>query len=52
MTPSSMLASRIPSGTPGTPGEVARLVAALFATDLPYLTGETITIDGGHAIAN
>jgi hypothetical protein len=31
---------------------VARLVAALFAENLPFLTGETIYLDGGQAIAH
>ena len=46
------LLPRIPVGRPGTPGEVARLVAALFSEDIPFLTGETIYMDGGHSIAH
>ena len=46
------LAARVPTGWPGTAAEVARLVAALFAEDLPFLTGETITIDGGQGMAH
>jgi len=46
------LAARVPTGGPGTAAEVARLVAALFAEDLPFLTGETITIDGGQGMAH
>ena len=42
------LESRIPVGRPGTPEEVARLVTALFIEDIPFLTGETIYLDGGH----
>lgn len=42
------LARRIPVGRPGTVSEVARLVGLLFAEDIPFLTGETITIDGGQ----
>ena len=42
------LKSRIPVGRPGTPEEVARLVTALFIEDIPFLTGETIYLDGGH----
>ena len=38
---------RVPVGRPGTADEVARLVAALFAADVGYLTGETIYLDGG-----
>jgi NAD(P)-dependent dehydrogenase (short-subunit alcohol dehydrogenase family) len=43
---------RIPGRRPGTPEEIARLVASLFSEDLPFLTGETIYIDGGHGIAH
>ncbi len=42
---------RIPGGEPAAPDEVGRLVAALFRADVPYLTGETIYLDGGHGIA-
>jgi len=44
------LKHRIPTGGPCEPEEVARLVGALFTEDLPFLTGETITIDGGQTI--
>jgi NAD(P)-dependent dehydrogenase (short-subunit alcohol dehydrogenase family) len=46
------LKKRIPAGRTGSTADVARLVAAIFAEDLPFLTGETIYIDGGQAIAN
>src|SRR6185295_3528418 len=46
------LAKRIPGGKHGTEGEVARLVAALCGEELPFLTGETIYIDGGQGIAH
>ncbi len=36
---------------PGEAGEIARLVAALFVEDIPFLTGETIFVDGGHGIS-
>lgn len=42
------LAKRIPVGRPGRADEVARLVGALYAEDIPFLTGETIVIDGGQ----
>ena len=45
------LERRIPGGVPGTPDQIARLVAALFDQDLPFLTGETIYIDGGQGVA-
>lgn len=42
------LENRVPVGRPGSPEEVARLVASVFVEDIPFLTGETIYIDGGH----
>ena len=42
---------RIPRRHPGTVDDVARLVASIFAEDIPFLTGETIYIDGGQGIA-
>ena len=44
------LERRIPVGRPGRVDEVARLVAFLFAEDIPYLTGETIIMDGAQGI--
>jgi len=44
------LARRVPLGRPGTPEEVARLVTLLFDPGLNFLTGETITIDGGQGM--
>ena len=44
------LERRIPAGRTGTPEEVAGLVAALFYMRSPYLTGETIYLDGGHGM--
>jgi NAD(P)-dependent dehydrogenase (short-subunit alcohol dehydrogenase family) len=41
---------RIPAGRVGEPAEVARLVAALVLGDMPFLTGETIYIDGGQSV--
>jgi len=46
------LAKRIPLGRPGTTTEVARLVAAIFSENIPFLTGETIYLDGGQGIAH
>jgi NAD(P)-dependent dehydrogenase (short-subunit alcohol dehydrogenase family) len=43
---------RIPARHPGTAEEIARLVAAIFSEDIPFLTGETIYIDGGQGIAH
>ena len=45
------LAQRIPTGKPTDAAEVARLIGALFDEELPFLTGETIYIDGGQGIA-
>jgi NAD(P)-dependent dehydrogenase (short-subunit alcohol dehydrogenase family) len=41
---------RIPVARPGAPEEVARLVGSLFRSDLGFLTGETIYIDGGQGM--
>ena len=46
------LRGRIPSGAPGSAEDVARLIGALYCEDLPFLTGETIYIDGGQSIAH
>ena len=43
---------RIPGRRPGTVEEIARLVGAIFSEDIPFLTGETIYIDGGQGIAH
>ena len=48
----AFLEARVPTGGPGTAQDVARLVALLFAEDLPYLTGETLYLDGGQGIAH
>ncbi|MFA7437801.1 SDR family NAD(P)-dependent oxidoreductase [Castellaniella sp.] len=42
--------SRIPTGGPGKPEDVARLVGALLTAAIPFLTGETIYIDGAQGI--
>jgi NAD(P)-dependent dehydrogenase (short-subunit alcohol dehydrogenase family) len=42
----------VPTGGPGSAASVARLVAALFSEDIPYLTGETIYLDGGQGMAH
>ena len=44
------MSKRIPAARPGQPEEVARLVAALFAEDIRFLTGETIYVDGGQGM--
>lgn len=44
------LDSRVPAKRPGTPEEVARLVGAIFAERIGFLTGETIYIDGGQGM--
>ncbi len=45
------LRQRAPMQKPGSVGEVARLIAALFAEDIPFLTGETIYMDGAQSVA-
>jgi len=47
----AMIKERIAIGRPGTVDEVARLTAAIFAERIAFLTGETITIDGGHRLS-
>ncbi|MBI3992444.1 MAG: SDR family oxidoreductase [Candidatus Lambdaproteobacteria bacterium] len=44
--------ARIPAGRPPTGEAVARLVAAFYAERLPYLTGETIYMDGGLSVSH
>ena len=46
------LKKRIPTGSTGTTADVAKLVAAIVGEDMPFLTGETIYIDGAQGIAN
>jgi NAD(P)-dependent dehydrogenase (short-subunit alcohol dehydrogenase family) len=44
------LEKRVPMRRGGEPAEVARLIGALFSEDIPFLTGETIYLDGAHAL--
>jgi NAD(P)-dependent dehydrogenase (short-subunit alcohol dehydrogenase family) len=46
------LDKRIPVGRPGTVADVAGLVAALYVHDFPFLSGETIYIDGAQGVAH
>jgi NAD(P)-dependent dehydrogenase (short-subunit alcohol dehydrogenase family) len=46
------LAKRIPGRRHGTVDDVARLVAAIYCEDIPFLTGETLYLDGGQGIAH
>jgi NAD(P)-dependent dehydrogenase (short-subunit alcohol dehydrogenase family) len=48
----AFLQSRVPAGGPGTAADVARLVASLLGEDNPFLTGETIYLDGGQGMAH
>lgn len=43
---------RIPGRQPGTVEDIAKLVGAIFSADIPFMTGETIYIDGGQGIAH
>lgn len=44
------LSKRIPGGKPGQAEDVGNLVASLFVLDSPFMTGETIYIDGAHGM--
>ncbi|HSW17692.1 MAG TPA: SDR family oxidoreductase [Ramlibacter sp.] len=46
------LDKRIPGREPGTAADVAALVASLFTPAGAFLSGETIYVDGGQAIAH
>jgi NAD(P)-dependent dehydrogenase (short-subunit alcohol dehydrogenase family) len=46
------LEKRIPGREPGTSDDVAKLVKGLFLIDSPFLSGETIYIDGAQGIAH
>jgi len=48
----AFLQARVPTGGAGGVDDVARLVAALLSEDLPFLTGETIYVDGGQGMAH
>lgn len=48
---SDYLKRRIPTGGPGQEKDVACLVGALLAENIPFLTGETIYMDGGQGMA-
>ena len=41
------LTGRIPSADLGAPDHIAACVSWLAGTDAAYITGETITVDGG-----
>lgn len=43
---------RIPAGRLGTPSDVGALVAFLVSEDASYITGTTITIDGGRSLGD
>lgn len=48
----AFLASRIPAGGPAGAEQVARLIGCLFDETIPFLTGETIYLDGGQGMAH
>jgi len=48
----AFLEARVPTGRPGTVDDVARLVAMILSEDIPFLTGETIYLDGGQGMAH
>jgi NAD(P)-dependent dehydrogenase (short-subunit alcohol dehydrogenase family) len=46
----AFIKQRVPGKVPGNPQDIATLAAALFAMGRPFLTGETIYIDGAQAL--
>lgn len=48
----TFLEKRIPTGGPSGPDAIARMTAALLEENIPFLTGETIYIDGAQGIAH
>jgi 3-oxoacyl-[acyl-carrier protein] reductase len=46
------LRGRIPAGRLGTPSDVGALAAFLCSEDASYITGTTITIDGGRSLGD
>lgn len=47
----AFLETRVPTGGPGSVQDVARVVAMLFSEDVPFLTGDTLYLDGGQGMA-
>ena len=46
----SRLARKIPVGRIGTAAEIGRLISAVLDAQCGFLTGETITVDGGQGV--
>ncbi len=46
------LKARIPAGRPGKLEEAGALIAFLCSEDAAYITGTTITIDGGRSLGD
>ncbi len=50
MAPIESVLSKIPKGRMGTTGEVAATIAFLLAPESEYITGQTISVDGGLSV--
>jgi NAD(P)-dependent dehydrogenase (short-subunit alcohol dehydrogenase family) len=50
MAPMASVLAKVPKGRMGTPQEVADTIAFLLAPESEYITGQTISVDGGLSV--